>query len=829
MKTIQLILPILGTAVSVFASHFDGSRTLPVHRIPLTDEAGEAIIPTVPGSMPFSARMTCGACHNYEEIHGGTHFKGAGQGRAAEPWIVVDEKTGVQVPAERINLSDWEFTKRFGSHLPGGSASDPENQLVPDARWDISGGLEMNCLACHNQSHRQDMTEWTRQIARENFRWAATAAAGIGDVGGMASRMPDWWNVYAGELPDDKTYRVPPSVNYDETLFDSKHRIWFDIGKPQDRNCLQCHSTHPVTAQRMDVPGDVHAGAGLSCVDCHRNGEDHQMLRGTTETMSCVACHADDGLVAGQAGAPVAHHRGLPPIHFEALTCTACHSGLMPDEEPQVIRTSRANKLGIYGRAQWYTESPFIVEPVYVRNEEGRIEPRRMMWPAFWADAEGRPLSEDVVAEAAVGILDTAEQVGALLAAFANAEYAKGEPLFIAGGNAYALNVDGGLDLIGESDAAVAFVWKTPSNTVSTIPEFDVKADEIDYDAEGEILGVMGALKPLEVVMVSKGRRFDLGEDGYLSGRDSALADGWYTKDEQPLVSPFVENAVVELVGTAKTLNEEQVVAMLKKLGDGTSYISNGRKFDLSGDALAASDDAAAEPVSWPLGHDVRGAAQSLGAKSCTECHAADAPFLFGRVTATGPLLTDQARTAAMHEFQELDAGYNRLFGTTFKIRSLFKGSLAILAGLLGLIVLAVGLPLIHRVVSALAEKELNAKPVKMALMGSMLVLMITGFLFGWPAAYPLEGFALLAHVGFGALYAVLLVIWAFMRSKTVGLWGWVLIVSGIVLILSILLAMFPLLGTHGQHTALVVHRAAAIASVIAALMACFAAKKQND
>ena len=91
MKTNILILSLLGAAVSVFASQFDGSRTTPVHRIPLTAEDGQNITDTIPNTMPFSARMTCGACHDYEKIHGGSHFKGAGEGRATEPWVVVDE------------------------------------------------------------------------------------------------------------------------------------------------------------------------------------------------------------------------------------------------------------------------------------------------------------------------------------------------------------------------------------------------------------------------------------------------------------------------------------------------------------------------------------------------------------------------------------------------------------------------------------------------------------------------------------------------------------------------------------------------------------------
>jgi hypothetical protein len=818
----------LGLALTASASHFDGSRTTPVHRIPLSDEDGQKIVSTVPGTMPFSAKMTCGACHDYEAIHGGTHFKGAGQGRPTEPWIFVDEATGTQVPADRMHLSAWDFTKRFGTHLPGGSISDPADKLGdPDARWDISGGLEMNCLACHNLSPRQDMTEWAKQIGRENFRWAATAAAGIGEVGGMAARLPDWWDVYTGGNPDDHTYRVPPSVDYDQSLFDSKHRMWFDIGKPQDKNCLQCHSSHPAAAQRMDVPGDVHAAAGLSCVDCHRNGIDHQILRGTTETMSCAACHIADGAIAGQAGAPVVHHKGIPPVHFEELTCTACHAGLHPSDEPQLVRTSRANKLGIYGRAQWYTESPFIVEPVYVRNNEGKIEPRRMMWPAFWAYGDSRPLDDDLVAEAAAGVLDVQQQVSEVLAKFNNAESALGEPLFAAAGKLFRRNVDGGLDVAGSMDAPVSFMWATDSNVVSTIPDFDVDAETLDYDAEGAILGIMEAFKPLELVVATKGKLFAKDAEGYLKGSNTTLAAGWYTKDGQPLVSKFIERAVVDTVGSPLSFNEEQLTVMLQKLGPTTCYISNGRKFTLSeSGTLVDEDDPAAEPVSWAIGHDVRGTAQSLGAKSCKECHAADSSFLFGNVTATGPLLTGRAKTVPMHEFEQVESGFNKLFGASFKVRKLFKCFMGNIALLLTLIGLAVGLPLVYKLVAKLEEMDTPLKPVRIALIGAMIALAVTGFLFGWPIRSVLGGFPLLIHVGFGALYAVALLVYALLRARNGGLWFWILLVSGIVLIGSILIAMFPILGTHGQHVAIIVHRVAAMLSIIAAAMGCLVAKK---
>jgi len=51
---------------------------------------------------------------------------------------------------------------------------------------------------------------------------------------------------------------------------------------------------------------DVHLTAGLKCVDCHRNGIDHNIIRGYAEeadisqnplaaTSTCEACHLPQG------------------------------------------------------------------------------------------------------------------------------------------------------------------------------------------------------------------------------------------------------------------------------------------------------------------------------------------------------------------------------------------------------------------------------------------------------------------------------------------------------------------------------------------------------
>ncbi len=137
---------------------WDGSRTTPVHRIPLVDEEGQSIIPEYPNSLPFSARYSCGPCHPYETVSAGLHFNasaspspGAMPERVGEPWVWVDPTTGTQLPLsyrrwagtwapEDLGISDWRFTQLFGRHLPGGDMAEPEDPLSdPEARWDVSG------------------------------------------------------------------------------------------------------------------------------------------------------------------------------------------------------------------------------------------------------------------------------------------------------------------------------------------------------------------------------------------------------------------------------------------------------------------------------------------------------------------------------------------------------------------------------------------------------------------------------------------------------------------------------------------------------------------
>ncbi len=642
-KQVILVITLVVSCLVTFLagdeqSTWDGSRSRPVHRLSLMDENNEKIIPGEPYPLPYSTRTTCGPCHNYDKIAKGLHFNagmiGAEPGRPGEPWFLVDEKNGTVLPVSNrswpgswkpgnIGLSPWDMTLLFGRHMPGGGLAEPgDRQVSPQSRWNVSGALEINCLACHHASREQDHSEWAKQVMRQNFRWAGTAAAGLGEVGGMASRLAPTWDPIDGPNPDDTVYAVVPSVTYNVQRFDSKNRVFFDVLRmPGDNLCLTCHSVYSNGMQRHEVDGDVHSTAGLTCVDCHRNDLSHKMNRGyeTGSALTCTSCHMPGSATPGRLGAPAAVHRGLPVLHLERLACTVCHTGSLPAAVPTRVKTSRANRLGIYGIAHWQTEAPYIMEPVYQKDPYagGKITPHRLVWAAYWGRAEGSKITpllrstiDAVLADK--GILETGETIARILASLANVSGIKGTPVAILSGYIYRANMDGRLDRTNNGntetnksfDQTFSKVWppagspkaKNKSEVgeiywgletkdqqiIPLIPGFDTTADPLDMDTETLITGVLenltatltndGSTTGSQPVLLYKDKQYYL-ESGYLEskqneGQNLEEPRLCLMKNQQvePLVDAFVTRTVVATTGTGYTLTEEQVVKILGEL-----------------------------------------------------------------------------------------------------------------------------------------------------------------------------------------------------------------------------------------------------------------------
>jgi len=378
-------------ATAATVAHFNGGHVPPVHRLAPVDAQGDAISVSAPNPEAMSLWKTCGQCHEVDKLHGGSHFRtGFGTNDAPvrcnfEPWFLVDEKAGTAqafslggIPGVKsladVGLTCWQFTKFFGRHFPGGGIGCDTNAMAEvgreKSRWFVTGPLEPNCLACHQQDDDYDSSEWARQVMRENWRGAAIAASGLGSVGGMNERLEGSWDRLRPENPDDHLFKVPENISYDKRMFDSRGRCIFRVGKPKNERCLACHAASEAKADHRGIMTDVHLQRGMKCIDCHTSGMDHRI-----ETKSCRECHVEKG---GEGPHPT--HAGIPLVHFNRLACTTCHSGVTKGGKVAQVRTARANRIGIYGRAQWATDLPFILEPVFVKGDDGKVMPCRMTW-----------------------------------------------------------------------------------------------------------------------------------------------------------------------------------------------------------------------------------------------------------------------------------------------------------------------------------------------------------------------------------------------------------------------------------------------------------------
>jgi len=747
---------------------WDGSRITPVHQIPLKDELNQGIVPTESYPLPYSNRFTCEPCHAYQTIRQGLHFDrttSANAGRPGEPWVWLDDKTGTALPLsyhnwkgsfnpKTLGLNAWDFTLLFGRHMTGGGTGEPDDKdMTPESRWNVAGKLEINCLGCHNASQVQSHSEWSKQVLRENFRWAATAASGIGEVGGMSSRLSGTWDVFDGPNPDDSEWAVAPSVRYNKNLFDSKHRAMFDIAyKPEDGRCLACHSATLAGMKKFDFDEDVHSAAGLKCAACHRNDIGHAMVRGyegeakddpalPSEDFTCAGCHlggkssTDQPVLPGRLGAPYPLHRGIPKVHFDRLACTVCHSGPLPAKEAARVRTSRANRLGIYGVAQWATSFPAILEPVFIRDKNKKLTPHRLFWPSFWGEmTEGRvtPLKPEFVAAAAGDILNPGKVVTRVLTALFSIAELEGTPVLVMDGKIYELNVDGGLDASpysGESkEKAIFWASKKDDKTVPLIPAFNQEQPEAAADGETRIQKVLETLKKTEAapgqpVCIYKNVLYRIVETyvdkSEAKGEPEAEPRLFWLKDGKtlPIVPDFERQTIEALTGGEETLTETQVEIVLKALLEKNKeakpkeankfiYLSGGKLFRLNDrNKLEVKNDEAADPVAWPLAHQVRPARQSLGINGCKDCHRASSSFFFGKVKGIGLLKTEKVATRSAASFMGLTRPYHFLFGLSFAARPALKWILFLSAGVVGSMLFLAFLLVLGRL-SGLIEKR---------------------------------------------------------------------------------------------------------------------------
>lgn len=418
-----------------------------VHWITLYDADNQKIDPAAENPKPYSPEQTCKRCHDWQSISHGWHFNAVDSnspdGRPGQPWIWSDERTGTHLPLsyrdwhgswnpDELGLSRWQMAEKFGGYLPGGGPGSQDalaealailSNEPPEGyedRASVTGPLPIDCMICHRaEGAGYSPFVWTEQIEEQNFAYAPTAALGIGTVKGSMTRLKDDF-----DPADPQNASKLPTVTYEPTKFRSDGKVFMDlVRKPSNNSCYYCHSNvtqDAVVDTRWVHDEDIHVRAGVDCADCHRNGIGHHTVRGfegethpsetSIASLSCQGCHmpntdGDELTRSGRLGAPMPQHKGLPPVHFEAMTCTACHSGTLPDKDVPRQLNSIVHHLGHHLRRTG-DELPGILGPALLRVDEqwrtsihedfddqnARYAPHRMMWPSYWAVIEnGEP------------------------------------------------------------------------------------------------------------------------------------------------------------------------------------------------------------------------------------------------------------------------------------------------------------------------------------------------------------------------------------------------------------------------------------------------------
>ena len=419
-----------------------GSRGQPAHIIPLRDPEGDTIQPGDRRALPFSVSQTCGGdCHDVAAVGRGWHFNAtaslvnsagvpaAGLGlkmghvpsvddRNGQPWLLVDRETATQIPLsyrawpgtyrpQQVGMSEREFAIHFGGRTAGGFGPEAGASEADRARWTVSGNLEVNCLVCHDASAAYDQAEYANQVAKENFRYAPTAASGLGLVTGSSKQMPDLFDYLLPNSVEDSLQAQIPKVEYAPANFLPSGKVAFDIVRDTKASqCYYCHTNTDVAftgAERWQGHEDIHLARGIGCNQCHRHGLDHMVVRGyeggAAAALTCEGCHAEGNAM----GAPHPHHEGIPPLHFAKMTCTACHSGPLPEQSTRQFKNGMTHGLGEFNVNKASEALPHLYYPVFARNEDGKLAPNRLVWPAFWGRLQNstvKPLHPDEVKRA---------------------------------------------------------------------------------------------------------------------------------------------------------------------------------------------------------------------------------------------------------------------------------------------------------------------------------------------------------------------------------------------------------------------------------------------
>lgn len=248
--------------------------------------------------------------------------------------------------------------------------------------WDKTGVVEADCFICHLPGY--DFKERNRQLKKLNFRWAATAASGLGLVSGF--------------VDEGRT----PAVTYNQRLFNQDGKVVLPLtDTPPSENCVFCHGMSDMKKRGFSwddrVNHDVHNMRGMSCVSCHPGGKDHNFAKGDENVSTvrddldnsmrkCADCHD-----TGYMGAPRPRHDKVRPSHLEKIACEGCHIPFLSRAGGEGFDVTTGNMVNYPKIGAKAMGAEFKWEPRQQLVKRGQITPVNPLLVVTWTnrDADG--------------------------------------------------------------------------------------------------------------------------------------------------------------------------------------------------------------------------------------------------------------------------------------------------------------------------------------------------------------------------------------------------------------------------------------------------------
>jgi len=253
------------------------------------------------------------------------------------------------------------------------------------SKWDKTGVVEADCLICHLPGY--NFGERNKQLKMLNFKWASTAAGGIGQVTGTVREG------------------AQPQVVYNKRLFNEDGKIVLDLAYPPPaENCNFCHSMSDLKKRGFSwddpVNYDIHNSRGMNCAHCHPAiDKEHNFAKGDENVSTvrddldykgfktCQQCHSE-----GYLGAPRPKHLSIRPNHLDKLSCEVCHIPALHRAAGEGFDVTTGGMVNIAKVGAKKVGEEFTWRPRYQRGKDGKLKPVNPLLPAFYTNknADGK-------------------------------------------------------------------------------------------------------------------------------------------------------------------------------------------------------------------------------------------------------------------------------------------------------------------------------------------------------------------------------------------------------------------------------------------------------